>query len=152
MLRCALATLSIYFGLFSIPLRASNADRFQDCYFNEQMIPCSYEFSGDSYKDNAVLRIKWKDGKSNTYRSVPFMKSDNPSTGIPWKSRKDVYKLVELKFGTVWISSQIVKDEQGGRWQLACIGGRPYRGMDCLYNPRNGNVIRYNYSECVPSG
>ena len=152
MVNSAFAALFISIMLSSIPSRALRVE-LDDCYFNEEEIPCRLESSGDLYGSNAVLRIQWKDGKSNTYRSVPFMKSDNPSTGIPWKSGNDPVKLVRLKFGTVWlISNQIFEDEQGGRWQLACIAGGPYRGMDGLYNPRNGNVIRYHYSECVPSG
>jgi hypothetical protein len=144
-------------GLSIAPSKASSTE-FQDCFFNEEKIPCTYKSSDDLYgiraiKANAVLRIQWKDGKSNTYRSVPFRTSDNPSTGIPWKLGNEPTKIVKLNFATVWlISNHIFEDEQGGRWQLACLAGGPYHGMDGLYNPRNGNVIRYNLSECVPAG
>ena len=148
----SITALFIGIGLSIASSKASSIE-FSDCFFNEEKIPCTYKSSGDLYGGKSVLRIQWKDGKSSTYRSVPFMKSDNPSTGIPWKSGNEPTKLVKLKFGTVWLTSnQTFEDEQGGRWLYACIAGRHTRGMDSLYNPRNGNAIRFQNSECVPMG
>ncbi|KZR93105.1 hypothetical protein MITS9509_00982 [Synechococcus sp. MIT S9509] len=151
MIYSLIAALFVGISLSIASSKASSIE-FSDCFFNEKKIPCTHKSSGDMYGGKGVLRIQWKDGKINTYRSVPFRKSDNPSTGIPWRSGNEPTKLVKLKFGTVWTSKFIVEDEQGGRWQLACTAGQPYRGADSLYNPRNGNVIRYNISECVPHG
>ncbi|WP_156486736.1 hypothetical protein [Synechococcus sp. MIT S9504] len=148
----SIAALFIGIGL-SIASSQESSLGFSDCFFNEEKIPCTYKSTGDSNGGKEVIRIQWKDGKSNTYRSVPFMKSDNPSTGIPWKSGNEPIKLVKLKFGTVWLTSNSTfEDEQGGRWLYACIAGRHTRGMDSLYNPRNGNAIRFQNSECVPMG